>query len=198
MIRELCRLMSSLTLVHCQVRLVWSPLSKGWRDTLEAASVIQGQMCVSLQPNKPLECRAQVNKGRQRSTLLCGTSPPSAPCSAYLSGTKGLNTQLANIYSPIPNSGHGHKLPMCRSQPFLSATSQVEGGFCLDACVLKMLSSGYSDQFRHHHPPNFDGVRITVVKHPLRSLVLRQEVSTQGTTKSVNSSMFYSNCLLVL
>ncbi len=69
--------------------------------------------------------------------------------------------------------------------------------------VLLTLSKGYSIQFRHL-PPKFNGVRMTVVQDPLRSLALKREISVlleKGTIECVKSSDqmrgFYSTYFLV-
>ncbi|XP_049437342.1 uncharacterized protein LOC125891834 [Epinephelus fuscoguttatus] len=72
-----------------------------------------------------------------------------------------------------------------------------------DPWVLLTLSKGYSIQFRRR-PPKFNGVRMTVVKDPLRSLALKREISVlleKGAIESVESldqmRGFYSTYFLV-
>ncbi|KAE8291462.1 hypothetical protein D5F01_LYC11070 [Larimichthys crocea] len=182
MTRELGRLMSILTLARCQVWLAQSPLSEACRKTLRTLPVVPGQM-FGPAAQQALECSVQpmLRVSQGPATPHFSRAISIGPLSSLPFGrlkTGHLDTD--HLQSDTPSCPKvGGVGPDCLDPGASRFSPQHLGqweALTSDPWVLLTLSKGYSVQFRRR-PPKFSGVRMTVVKDPVRCLALEQEIS---------------------
>ncbi|KAK7878584.1 hypothetical protein WMY93_030420 [Mugilogobius chulae] len=216
MSRELGRLMSTLTIARRQARCLDPLLSRPWNELLRQINhgvsllnyiVVPGpspgvlvlfapwpEPCPSQEPDVLLMAKARL------------IGPLSSPHFGHREAEpRDMIARFAAIAPPGQREPatveHDARCPAPSgfSQRHLSRWEALVS----DPWVVSTLSKGYSIQFKRR-PPKFDGVRLTVVSDPDRSLALRQEIQEllqKGAIEVVQSSEqlkgFYSNYFLV-